>query len=110
MRIREKNEDPVRGLEPIVHIEHPTALAVDAQNAVGQHERGQIARVRPAPLLGFVHDNRDLCARVERVYVCAKAKRCVHAATDAVRAFTRSVTPICAHMLICDRTTSPKGS
>jgi hypothetical protein len=43
--MREENEGPVRGLEPIVHIEHPTALAVDAQDAVRQHERGQIASV-----------------------------------------------------------------
>ena len=99
MRVREKNKDPVRGLEPIVHIEHPTALAVDAQNAVGQHERGQIARVRRAPLLGFVHDNRDLCARFDWLYVRAKAKRCVHAATDAVCFFNRSVALMGAHIL-----------
>jgi len=43
--MREENEGPVRGLEPIVHVERPTALAVDAQDAVGQHERGQIASV-----------------------------------------------------------------
>jgi hypothetical protein len=43
--MREENEGPVRGFEPIVHVERPTALAVDAQDAVGQHERGQIASV-----------------------------------------------------------------
>ncbi len=99
MGVREENEGPVRGLEPIVHIEPPIPLAVDAEDAVGQHERGQIARVGRSPLLGFVHDNHDLCARFDRLYVCAKAKRHVHAATDAVRAFNRSVAPICAHRL-----------
>jgi hypothetical protein len=43
--MREENEGPVRGLEPIVYVELPTALAVDAQDAVGQHEGGQIAGV-----------------------------------------------------------------
>jgi hypothetical protein len=43
--MREENESPVRRLEPIVHVERPTALAVDAQDAVGQHECGQIASV-----------------------------------------------------------------
>ena len=47
-----------------------------------------------------MQDDRDLRARVDRLYVCAKAKRCVHAAADAVRAFDRSIAPIRAHMLM----------
>ena len=46
-----------------------------------------------------MQDDRDLRARVDRLYVCAKAKRCVHAAPDAVRGFDRSVAPICVHIL-----------
>jgi hypothetical protein len=47
-----------------------------------------------------VLDDPDLRSRVDRLYVCAKAKRCVHAAADAVRVFDRSIPPIRAHMLM----------
>jgi hypothetical protein len=47
-----------------------------------------------------VQDDRDLRARLDRLYVCAKAKRCVHAAADAVRAFDRSIAPLRSHILM----------
>ena len=47
-----------------------------------------------------MQDDRDLRARVDRLYVCANAKRRMHAAADAVRVLDRSVVSIRPHMLM----------
>lgn len=47
-----------------------------------------------------MQDDRDLRVRVDRLYICANAKRCVHAAADTIRVLDRSLAPIRAHMLM----------